>query len=146
VAALSLTDVEQAIRSSWGRDTYPPDERTPWDPDNPARGQCGVTAVVLNDIFGGELVRGEVHVDGERVDFHWWNRLPGGLEIDLTREQLGPHEIVTDGVAIARPPNTEIKRLKAEYELLRQRVFDALAAQQGRGQTVPCIAVGGVPT
>jgi len=130
MAFLTLTDIERAIRSSWGQDTYPPDARTPWDPGNPARGQCGVVAVVLNDILGGELMRGEVHVDGERVDFHWWNRLPGGLEIDLTREQFSEHEIVTDGTAIARPPGAEIKRLKAEYELLRQRVFAALAARQ----------------
>jgi hypothetical protein len=123
---LTLTDIEQAVRSAWGQDTYPPDARNPWDPDNPARGQCGVTAAVLNDILGGELVRGEVQVDGERVDFHWWNRLAGGLEIDLTREQFGPHEIVTEGVAVARPPGNQMKRLRAEYELLRQRVFDAL--------------------
>jgi hypothetical protein len=130
VAFLTLTDIERAVRSSWGQDTYPPDARTPWNPDNPARGQCGVVAVVLNDILGGELMRGEVHVDGERVDFHWWNRLPGGLEIDLTREQFTAQEIITDGVVIARPPNTEIKRLKAEYELLRGRVFEALAARE----------------
>jgi hypothetical protein len=130
MAFLTLADIERAIRSSWGQDTYPPDARTPWDAGNPASGQCGVVALVLNDILAGELMRGEVHIDGERVDFHWWNRLPGGLEIDLTREQFSPHEIVTDGVAIARPPGAEIERLRAEYELLRQRVFDTLAARQ----------------
>lgn len=128
MALLTLADIERSIRSSWGQDTYPPDARTPWDPGNPARGQCGVVAMVLNDILGGELMRGEVRVNGERVDFHWWNRLPGGLEIDLTREQFSAHEVVTDGVAITRPPDTEIKRLKAEYELLRRRVLDALAS------------------
>jgi hypothetical protein len=46
---------------------------------------------VVHDRLGGELVRGEVHVDGERVDFHWWNRLPDGSEVDLTREQFAPH-------------------------------------------------------
>jgi hypothetical protein len=130
MAFLTLTDIERAVRMSWGQDTYPPDAKTPWDPDNPARGQCGVVAVVLNDILGGELMRGEVLVDGERVDFHWWNRLPGGLEIDLTRDQFAAHETVTDGIAIVRPPNTEIKRLRAEYELLRRRVFDALGARE----------------
>ena len=74
-------------------------------------------------------MRGEVRLNGERVDFHWWNRLPSGVEIDLTREQFHPEEVITDGVAITRPPNAAMKRLQAEYDLLRQRVFDALAIQ-----------------
>jgi hypothetical protein len=128
---LTLAGIEQAVRSSWGADTYPSDAQTQWDPRNPARGQCGVTALVLSDILGGELMRGEVHVNGERTDFHWWNRLPGGLEIDLTREQFAPEETVTEGTPITRPPGTEIKRLRAEFELLRQRVLDALSVKAG---------------
>jgi hypothetical protein len=67
MAFLTLMDIERAVRASWGQDTYPPDEGTQWDPGNPARGQCGVVAVVLNDILGGELMRGEVLVDGDHV-------------------------------------------------------------------------------
>lgn len=130
MAFLTLTDIERAVRASWGKDTYPSDARTPWNSDNPARGQCGVVAAVLHDILGGDLMRGEVHVNGERVDYHWWNRLPGGLEIDLTRDQFSQEESITEGVAITRPPNAEMKRLRAEYELLRRRVFDALEPQE----------------
>ncbi|MFJ3702697.1 MULTISPECIES: hypothetical protein [unclassified Streptomyces] len=121
---LLLTDIEAAVRDSWGADTTTPVHRPDWDPGNPARDQCGVTALVVNDLLGGELIRGEVRVDGERVDFHWWNRLGAGLEIDLTREQFAPHEIVTDGVAVERP--AEIVRLREEYELLSARVLERL--------------------
>ncbi len=82
--------------------------------------------MVLNDLLGGELIRGEVHVDGERVDYHWWNRLGMGLEIDLTREQFAPEEIVTGGIVIPRPPASEWRRLREEYELLRDRVLEKL--------------------
>ncbi|MFD9832507.1 YunG family protein [[Kitasatospora] papulosa] len=121
---LLLTDIEAAVRSSWGADTTTPVHRPYWQPGNPARDQCGVTALVLNDLLGGELIRGEVRVDGERVDFHWWNRLGAGLEIDLTREQFAPHEIVTGGVPVERPG--EIVRLREEYELLGARVLERL--------------------
>ncbi|MFF5723235.1 hypothetical protein [[Kitasatospora] papulosa] len=121
---LLLTDIEAAVRSSWGADTTTPVHRPNWDPGNPARDQCGVTALVVNDLLGGELIRGEVRVDGERVDFHWWNRLGAGLEIDLTREQFAPHEIVTGGVPVERP--AEIVRLREEYELLGARVLEKL--------------------
>jgi hypothetical protein len=130
---LTLADVERTIRSSLDGDTYPSDAKTPWNPANPTRGQCGVVTLVVNDLLGGELVRGEVHVDGQRVDFHWWNRLHGGIEVDLTRDQFTAGEVITHAVAIVRPPDTQMKRLHAEYELLRRRVFDALIAQQKAG-------------
>ncbi|MER7015176.1 hypothetical protein ABT324_27410 [Saccharopolyspora sp. NPDC000359] len=119
-----LADIEAAVRSSWGADTCAPEDLPKWHPGNPARGQCGVTALVLNDLLGGDLVRGEVHVDGRQVDFHWWNRLPGGLELDLTREQFTPDELVTSGVVVERP--AEFTRLREEYELLRTRVLENL--------------------
>jgi hypothetical protein len=86
--------------------------------------------MVLNDLLGGELIRGEVHVAGERVDYHWWNRLGDGIEVDLTREQFRPEEVVTEGIVIPRPPVTEGRRLREEYELLRERVLDKLHQQQ----------------
>ncbi|MCX5141336.1 MULTISPECIES: hypothetical protein [unclassified Streptomyces] len=121
---LLLADIEAAVRSSWGADTTTPEHRPHWTPANPARDQCGVTALVLHDLLGGELIRGEVHVDGVRTDFHWWNRPAPGTEIDLTREQFGPGEIVSGGTAVVRPPR--IVRLREEYELLRDRVMELL--------------------
>ncbi|GGS22138.1 YunG family protein [Streptomyces rubiginosohelvolus] len=124
-----LTDIEQALRSSWSAETCTPEYRDRWTPDNPARDQCGVTAMVVNDLLGGELIRGEVHVDGVRTDFHWWNRLGAGLDIDLTREQFGPEEVVVGGDVIVRPPVGEWRRLQEEYAILRDRVAERL----GRG-------------
>jgi hypothetical protein len=135
VHPLSLTDIERAVRTSWGADTSTPEFRSRWSPENPARDQCGVTALVVNDLLGGDLVRGEVHVDGERVDFHWWNRLGLGVEVDLTREQFRPDEVVVGGVVIARPPT--IRRLREEYELLRERVTARLAAPASPGPADP---------
>ncbi|AXE24796.1 hypothetical protein C0216_16260 [Streptomyces globosus] len=128
---LLLADIERAVRDSWSADTCTPDYRSLWTGDNPARDQCGVTALVLNDLLGGELVRGEVHVDGRRVDYHWWNRLGAGVEIDLTREQFGPEETVVGGTVIPRPPRAQPHRLREEYELLRTRVLERLAQPPG---------------
>lgn len=128
---LLLADIEAAVRGSWGADTTTPEHRPHWTPDHPARDQCGVTALVVHDLLGGELIRGEVHVDGVRTDYHWWNRLGGGTDIDLTREQFAPEEIVSGGTAISRPPR--IVRLREEYELLRGRVLERLYAPAQRG-------------
>ena len=116
-----LSDVEAAVRRSWGADTCTPEFRERWSAENPARDQCGVTAMVVNDLFGGELMVGDVYVDGVRTDMHWWNRLAGGIEIDLTREQFEPAELVTEGAPVPRPP-VRGARLREEYEVLRGRV------------------------
>lgn len=120
----SLVDVERAIRASWGADTCAPEDISDWNAGNPARGQCGTTALVLNDLFGGDLMRGDVHRDGRWVDYHWWNRLRGGLELDLTHEQFAANELVGQGEAISRPVGSG--RLDAEYETLRKRVLEHL--------------------
>ncbi|WP_240660148.1 hypothetical protein [Streptomyces sp. WAC 01529] len=121
-----LSDIETAVRESWGADTADPGSSETWPPDNPERDQCGVTALVVNDLLGGDLMLGEVHVDGERTGYHWWNRLASGMEIDLTRGQFLPGETLTDGVPLTRPP--EIRRCREEYELLRGRVLKRLDA------------------
>ncbi|MGW8538436.1 YunG family protein [Rhodococcus qingshengii] len=57
----------------------------------------------MRDYFGDDLVCGEVHVRGERVDFHWWNRLPDGSEIDLTRGQFSVQEKVIGEIYVPCP-------------------------------------------
>ena len=119
---LTLADVERAFRASWDVDTCDPADRADWHPGNPARGQCGTTALVLHDLFGGDLVLGEVRVAGERTGLHWWNRFGAGLEVDLTRDQFRPDEEIVGGQVVERPPGPP-KRCREEYELLRERVL-----------------------
>ncbi|MCD9198076.1 YunG family protein [Aeromicrobium wangtongii] len=122
---MELDTVAAALRESWGADTCSPEDVAAWHPGNPARGQCATTAVVMHDYFGGSLVMGEVLVNGARVDFHWWNRLPDGREVDLTIGQFGPHESVVGGTEVERP--TGPTRLDAQYALLAARVKARLA-------------------
>lgn len=122
--SVSLVRVTEALNAAWGPDTCAPEDIGDWSEENPARGQCATTAVVVHDYFGGDLVRGEVHVRGERVDFHWRNRLPDGSEIDLTREQFSVQESVIGGVYVPRP--TGWTRLDYEYSLLSGRVAEHL--------------------
>lgn len=124
---LTLTDITQAIRSGWAADTCSADdhERSPWTADNPAWGQCDITALVVHDFFGGELLVGEVYLDGEQHNYHWWNRLPSGIEIDLTYEQFKLGQMVSGSRAVPRPVGRPPRR-GDEYELLRGRVWQAL--------------------
>ncbi|WP_189131410.1 YunG family protein [Wenjunlia tyrosinilytica] len=121
----TLSDIERALRSSWTADICSPDDLPQWHPGNPARGQCDITALVVHDLLGGELILGEVHVNGVRRGHHWWNRLSTEVEIDLTREQFEPDEVVTNARLIERPRGP-LGRREREYEELRRRIADLL--------------------
>jgi hypothetical protein len=122
----TLTDVEAAIRAAWSIDTCDPVDVPDWRPDNPSRGQCGVTALVLHDLLGGDLLLAEVHhADGTRQGVHYWNRLPNGLEIDLTRTQFQNAEQISPPRVVPRPPGPP-RRAQAQYNLFHHRVHEAL--------------------
>lgn len=113
------------LAGAWGRDTCDPHDLDYWTPENPSRGQCGVTAMVVRELLGGELVLGEVFVDGTKVGHHWWNRLPDGNDLDFTADQFRPEEVVTGGTVQTLPPGGP-QRCREQWELLRERVMSAL--------------------
>ena len=54
-----------------------------WTPENPARGQCGVTALVIQNYFRGEIMKTRLP-DGR---WHFYNRI-GGRRYDFTASQF----------------------------------------------------------
>jgi len=70
--AYPFVDLYQRLRRAWSVETG-----RHWRADNPASGQCGVTALVVHDQVGGNILKTDVNgawhfynqVDGRRVDF-----------------------------------------------------------------------------
>jgi hypothetical protein len=117
VNAATLEETEAAIRSAWGRETS--DDPDEWSEENPARGQCAVTALLVRELLGGEILVANVLRGGRRVDRHAWNRLPSGLTLDLTREQF------VNGERFGEPAAEEpalTHRNPERFETLRARV------------------------
>lgn len=127
-SGLTFQDLEAAIRASWSLETCDPTDVPEWTQSNPSRGQCAVTALVIHDVFGGQLLEAEVHLrDGSRQGFHYWNRLDG-VDVDLTRGQFASHELVQEPHQIDRLPGTPW-RAHEQYLIFRSRVHSALLAQ-----------------
>lgn len=84
--------VHFALGVSWSLETS-----SLWTPGRPARGQCGVTALVVHDALGGTILKtiigGQAHfynmVDGERLDFtaDQFDAAPTYDDIPATREE-----------------------------------------------------------
>lgn len=84
-AGVTRVDLARALRASWQRDTSSDPDR--WEAANAAFGQCAVTALVVQDFLGGELLRTTV---GDVS--HYWNELGSGDELDLTRHQFAIYQ------------------------------------------------------
>ena len=104
-----------AVERAWTRETSSAPEA--WSPANPAFGQCAVTALVVQDFYGGSLLRVQV---GDVS--HYWNVLPDGTELDLTRQQFGG-EIETSGSELRdRAYVLSFPETARRYGILRARV------------------------
>jgi hypothetical protein len=113
-----IDQLTRAIRLAWTPQTSVADY---WDTANPARGQCAPTALVVQDSLGGELLRGELEGTS-----HYWNLLPDGTEVDLTREQFkrfepGSIQPRTREYVLSYPDTDR------RYRILSQRVKKHLA-------------------
>jgi len=121
----TLSEIQAVLRESWGPETCDPHDLANWHRDNPARGQCGTTALVVHELLGGDLMLAEVYEHGTQTGHHYWNRLPDGSEVDLTREQFHPGETIGVGRVVQVPPDAP-RRCREQYELLRNRVLARL--------------------
>ena len=123
----TLAGLESAISTSWSLETCDPTDAPLWAPTEPSRGQCAVTALVLHDLLGGELLEAEVrHADGSPQGFHYWNRF-AGVDVDLTRRQFVDGEVVLDPHLIDRLPSAPWLA-QDQYVVFRDRVRAALDA------------------
>lgn len=82
--------LKNAIEGAWSGATASPDNN--WSADNPAAGHCDVTALVVRERVGGALRMAHIFRNGEFSEHHYWNLLPDGLELDLTRSQFSGDE------------------------------------------------------
>jgi hypothetical protein len=122
----SLTGLETALRSCWDKRTCDP--AVDWDPDNPAGGHCGVTSMALCELLGGVLLLAEVSdKHGNPDGLHYWNRLPAGLEVDLTRDQFRDGESISVP-SVHQPVRHASARLASRYDLFASRVRQLLGS------------------
>lgn len=66
-----------ALQMSWCSESS-----SKYEKENPAKGQCSVTAIVVCRIFGGEILRTEVG-----GCYHFYNRIDGEV-VDFTAAQF----------------------------------------------------------
>ena len=69
--------IRTALLQSWSLETA-----IQWQPDKPALGQCNVTALLIEEIFGGKILK-----TGFENIFHFYNEIDG-RRYDFTDSQF----------------------------------------------------------
>lgn len=82
---LNISLLPYLLEMSWTENTS---SDSGWSEYNPALGQCAVTALIIQDYFGGDILRCMV----DKVS-HYYNRLPDGTFLDETASQFNDDEI-----------------------------------------------------
>lgn len=111
----SCADLERQLHAAWAVATS--SDPTGWSPSNPAWGQCAVTALVVQDELGGQLLRARTPSGS-----HYWNLLPDGTEVDFTREQFGDSFRAEDVEIRKREYVLSFDGTRRRYELLRTAI------------------------
>ena len=79
-------DFTLRISRCWSAETSSDPDH--WTPENPAWGQCAVSACLVQDVLGGEILWTKaVCLDGKEYS-HYFNVLPNGAVLDMTRQQF----------------------------------------------------------
>jgi len=104
--------VRRALELAWSVDSA-----IQWSVENPANGQCNVTAAVINELYGGDILRTQYP-----GFWHYYNRINGN-RIDLTDSQFS-----RPGARFAAPDkyDDEISDVRAAMEGIPQKEYDAL--------------------
>lgn len=118
VRIASLPEITKALEWAWVGATA----AGKWTSKCPPMNQCAVTAVVVQDYLGGEMLRCET---SDPDVSHYWNRLPDGREVDLTEAQFeytGIEPYKHEFVVRTREYVLGYRKTKTRYKTLKKRV------------------------
>lgn len=121
--AKTLGEFYLACLSAWNAETCSERFRHAWCAENPSTGQCTITAKLVNEYFGGEVLSLPLITGG----MHSFNRI-GSVIVDLACEQFGKDELLDFDSAI----EIDAESLVADPDkarrcaLLKERIYHVL--------------------
>lgn len=123
-----INTIESSLLKSWGKDTSSDPDN--WTKENPAWGQCAVTALIVNDYFGGKLLWANAALPDGRNISHYFNNIDG-KEIDLARRQFPDGTAIPEGIdkmktfSSTRDYVLSFEATRTRYEILKEKVKNA---------------------
>ena len=106
------------LRKAWCAATAHPSYQKDWTKDNPSYGQCCVTALVMQEIIGGDIYECTM---GRRK--HFYNMTPDHQMHDFTAELFPiPRDYCKNTKLRTRESLLRNKDVRERYKLLKARL------------------------
>lgn len=127
--SVSIENILKALHDSWSSDTC--FVAAEWSLENPARGQCVVSSLVVQEFLGGDLIRYQINGPGFE-EMHYANILPDQTILDTTGSQYtAPVSLTVLPVDLKGFSSIREKRLadpttRKRYDRLLMRVSNHL--------------------
>ena len=113
----------EALNASWSKDTAYRKDAEKWTPQNPSLGQCAITALLFNELYGGRIYSG-VSDDGI---IHYWNR-KFGIKYDFTKQQFAKKIRFRKIKKWNREELLKTGNVAERYDLFKNRVLAIMKA------------------
>ncbi|MEV2226647.1 integrase core domain-containing protein [Nocardia vinacea] len=124
MGTVAIEAIRAALEQSWSVDTS---AASGWTEANRAKGQCAVTACVVQDYLGGEILNTTATLPSGETVSHYFNLVDGGI-VDLTRPQFpdttrfSKPKPKKKGFASTREYCLSYESTRQRYALLNRRV------------------------
>lgn len=117
---MNISQLESVLKKSRNKDTCYFKSEKEWTADNPCIGHCTITALIVQDYFWGDIVFCS-HQD------HYWNILPNGEIVDMTKNQMSENDICyidqkCNRIDLLEGPKAVKAKTKERYMLLKNRM------------------------
>ena len=106
----SIYAIKKALLKSWSMKSS-----SKWQEHNPANGQCGVTALVINDLLGGEIKKTKLP-----NGWHFYNVI-NGIRYDFTDSQFKEAIEYMDQASNWQEAFNDTN--ESQYSYLKQQVY-----------------------
>jgi hypothetical protein len=113
--------IQEVLRRCWSSRTS-----TKWTAQNPAAGQCAVTALVINDQFGGRILKMKI---GDL--WHFYNEI-AGRRVDFTAEQFVGPLSYSDTPSSREDAFTDA--MPDQYQVLAERYAEEIGGESCSGE------------
>jgi hypothetical protein len=116
---MEIGHLKTVLKKVWCADTSYNNE---WDVNTPSKGQCTVTALVVQEFFGGKIL----YCKTAEGSTHYWNKLHSGV-IDLTLEQFQyskDYPLYHTTKTKSRNSLLKIKNVNERYQILYKKVME----------------------
>lgn len=113
---ISLAEFYSFFAETYSRDLCYPKVAQVWSQDNPSWGMCAITALVINDYFGGDIYKIKTNDES-----HYFNVINGNI-VDLTVQQFGHPIKYKNKVKVKREDMLKDQNTEKRYQKLKTEI------------------------